>query len=129
MKFKIASAILGLYSAIGLGLVFVLDFEKLESFFISFILFVFIPALGCYGTIKKKRLPIFITILFFVSQSIEFVGDYSLIPHFSPITISVPYGDFSKGEGYLVDYFAIFIAFYLAWLFKLLFPSQNSTQE
>jgi hypothetical protein len=118
MKFKIASTILTIFTLIGLGITILTDFESELSLFICIVLYVLIPAYGAYGTFVKSRLAVIISLLFFISQSIRHVSEGSLIPHLAPITISFPLGDFSKGQGYLIDVFAIFMVVLLAWLLK-----------
>ena len=91
-------------------------------------LYVFIPAFGAYGTWFKNRVAIFITLLFFVSQSFRTVGGDSAIAHIAPITISLPIGDFVNGKGYLIDLFAIGMAVFIGWLLKLTISPNRSTK-
>jgi len=119
MKFKVASSILAVFTLIGMGLIVFSDFENDLSILICILLYVLIPAYGTYGTFAKSRSAIIVSILFFVWQSIRSVGTGNLIPHIAPITISFPIGDFSNGQGYLIDFFAIFMVIFLAWLLKV----------
>lgn len=119
VKFKVASSILALYTLIGLGVTIYSDFESDLSALVSILLYVLIPAYGTYGTWTKSRIAMLITLVFFISQSVRSVGTDGLIPHIAPITISFPVGDFSNGQGYLIDLFAISMAVFLAWLLKL----------
>lgn len=119
MYFKLASIILALFAVIGLVLCLYLDFESYLNTITSVLLYVFIPAYGAYGTWNKSAISIFLSLMLFILLSIRTVNVDSLIPHISPISISFPIGDFSKGEGYLIDYFAIFMAIFLACLFKI----------
>jgi hypothetical protein len=62
--------------------------------------------------------------VFFISQSIRSIGTDNIIPNIMPISLSVPFGDFSTGQGYLVDLFAMSMAMLLAWLLKrVTFPN------
>ncbi len=118
MKFKVASLILALFSLIGfIGIIYV-GFDSDFSLVIGIVLYGLIPAYGAYGTWVKSRIAIFILLLFFVSQCIRSIGTDSLLPNFTPITISFPFGDFSDGQGYLIDLFAIFMVIFLAMLLK-----------
>ncbi|WP_105168170.1 hypothetical protein [Pseudoalteromonas sp. T1lg23B] len=108
MKFKVASSILALFTLIGLGVTIYSDFESYLSAVVSILLYVLVPAYGTYGTWVKSRIAILITLVFFISQSVRSVGTDSLIPHIAPITISFPVGDFSSGQGYLIDFFCYF---------------------
>lgn len=119
MKFIIATSIQALFALIGLGLMLYSNFESNLSLVISVVLFVLIPALGAYGTHYRKRGAIMISIVFFVSQSYRSINADNIIPNIAPITISFPFGDFSTGQGYLIDFFAIFMAIFLAYLFKV----------
>ena len=129
MKFKITSAILTLYTLIGLGVTILTNFENYISVVICIIFYVFIPALGAFGIWMKNRGLIFISILFFISLSIRNVGNDSIIPHIAPITVSFPFGDFANGEGYLIDYFAIFMAIFLTWLLRGLLASNQNVRR
>jgi len=119
VKFKIASSILVLFTLIGLGVIIFSDFETTEIMLICFVLYVLIPAYGAYGTFVQSRNALLVSFLFFVFQSIRQVDDGNLIPHIAPITVSFPFGDFSNGQGYLIDFFAIFMAIFLGWLLKV----------
>ncbi len=119
MKFKVASFILALFTLIGLVVIPYSDFESDLSALISILLFVLLPAYGAYGTWVKSRMAILITVVFFIFQSVRNVGTDNLFPHIAPITISFPIGDFSNGQGYLIDFFAISMAIFLAWLLKV----------
>ena len=92
---------------------------------ISLLLYVLLPAYGAYGTWVKSRIAIPITLVFFVSQSIRSVSSEGLIPNIAPITLSFAVGDFLNGKGYLIDFFAIFMALFLAWLFKVIITSND----
>ena len=129
MKFKVASSILALFTLIGLVVIIYSDFESDLSALISILLFVLLPAYGAYGTWVKSRIAILITEVFFTSQSVRNVGTDNLLPHIAPITISFPIGDFSKGQGYLVDIFAIFMAIFLAWLLKVVITTNKGLKS
>ncbi|GAA6170360.1 hypothetical protein NBRC116592_00300 [Colwellia sp. KU-HH00111] len=125
VKFKIATYILALFSLIGLIATIYIDFESNLSALISLLLYVLLPAYGAYGTWVKSRIAIPITLVFFVSQSIRSVSSEGLIPNIAPITLSFAVGDFLNGKGYLIDFFAIFMALFLAWLFKVIITSND----
>lgn len=118
VKFKVASAILTLFTLIGLTIVIYTDLESYPKTAISIMLYVLIPAYGAYGTWFKSPVAILTTLLFFITQSVRRIGYGSLIPHIAPITLSFPVGEFVNGQGYLIDCFAIFMAVFLALLFK-----------
>ncbi|MDO6719191.1 hypothetical protein Q4575_07260 [Psychrosphaera sp. 1_MG-2023] len=127
MKFKVASSILAIFTLIGLGIVIFSDFESTASRLICLALYVLIPAYGAYGIFIRSRRAIFVSVAFFISQSIRMVDSESIIPHIAPITVSVPFGDFSNGQGYLIDYFAIVMVVFLIWLLKgLMTPNKSS---
>ncbi len=118
MKFNVASSILALYSLIGfIGIIYV-GFDSNFSLLIGIVLYGLIPAYGAYGAWLRSRIAIVISLLFFISQCIRSIGTDSLLPNFAPITVSFPVGDFSNGQGYLIDFFAIFMVIFLAMLLK-----------
>lgn len=127
MKFKVASFILALFALIGLGLASVYDFNSVTSLVMFIVLYVFVPAYGSYGTFSKNYIAISVTMLFFIFHSIRSVGSDSLLPNIAPITISFPLSDFSNGKGYLIDYFAIFMVIFLAWLLKATISVQKKS--
>jgi hypothetical protein len=129
MKFKVASSILALFTLIGLVVIIYSDFESDLSALISILLFVLLPAYGAYGTWVKSRIAILITVVFFTSQSVRNVGTDNLLPHIAPITISSPIGDFSNGQGYLIDFFAISMAIFLAWLLKVVITPNKALKS
>ena len=118
MKFKLASSILALFALIGFWVIVFAEFESNLIVLICVVLYVIIPVYGAYGIWVKSRNGIFVSLLFFVMQSVRSIGTDSLIPNIAPISISVPLGNFSNGQGYLIDFFAIFMAVLLAWLLK-----------
>lgn len=128
MKFKVASVILALFSFIGFGMVIYSGFNINISTLICFVLYVLLPAYGSYGVFTKNRFAIIISVLFFASQSVRSVGGENLVPHISPISLALPFGDFSSGHGYLIDFFAIFMVLFLACLFKELITSSKVSQ-
>ena len=119
MFFKLASVVLSLFALIGVGVCLYFDFESSLSGIASVLLFVLVPIYGAYGTWNKNALGIFLSLIMFMFLSIRKVSVDSLLPHIAPISISFPIGDFSNGDGYLVNYFAIFMAIFLAWLLKV----------
>jgi len=114
MKFKVASSILALYSLIG----FIGTLYAELGLLMGVLFYGLIPAYGAYGTWLSSRIAIVISLLFFTSQCIRSIGTDSLLSNFTPITISFPVGDFSNGQGYLIDFFAIFMVIFLATLLK-----------
>ncbi len=116
MKFKIVSLILSAFTLIGLGLLILTEFDSLVSAMVSSLLYVIMPAYGAYGLWYKRRLAIGVSLMLFVWQSVRRVNPDSVIPHISPITVSVAVGDFSNGDGYVIDFFAIGMVALLAWL-------------
>lgn len=118
MKFTVAILILACFALIGLGIIILSDFASTASRLICLVLYVLIPAYGAYGIFVKSKLAILVTLLFFISQSIRMVDSESLIPHIAPITLSVAFGDFSNGQGYLIDFFAMVMVVFLMWLLK-----------
>jgi hypothetical protein len=118
LKFTIATLIQALFALIGLGIVMYSYIESDLSIFISIVFYVLVPSLGAYGTYFKKRSAILVSLVFFISQVYRNISTDNLIPNIRPITISFPFGDFSNGHGYLIDFFAIFMAIFLAWLLK-----------
>jgi len=116
LKFKLASLIHALYALIGLSIVIFYEFEHIKSIVFSCLLYVLIPLYGAYGCYVANAKALVVSILFFISQSVRHVGNENVLPHIAPISISFPFGDFASGNGYLIDFFALFMAFYVGYL-------------
>ena len=128
MKFKVTSIILGLYTLIGVVISGYSQFEQYGSTLLSILLYVLLPAYGTYGIRLKNKTAIIITLVLFLSQSVRIISADALIPHIAPITISIPLGDFSKGQGYLIDFFAIAMVVWLGWLFREVNSANTPTE-
>jgi len=122
MKFKFASSILAVYAVIALGVFVFSGFENKGVFnlFSYAFLYIVIPAYGAFGVWKHNQRSVFISLLFFSSQSIRTVGGDNWFIYGAPFSLSMTFGDFSDGQGYLVDYFAISMAVLLALLLWIL---------
>lgn len=123
MKFIFASFILAIYSLIGIGIVVFseVEFKAAVNFYSYICLYIVIPAYGAYGIWKHKLNAVLISLLFFLSQSIRVIGRDSWFPFAPPFSLGVPFGNFSVGQGYLVDIFAIAMVIFLALLLWVLF--------
>ena len=104
----------------GVGIIVISDVESILHSLIVVLLYVLIPAYAAYGTFFKHRTAIVVSLLFFMFQSLRRVSNDGLITHTAPISISVPFGDFANGRGFLIDFFAITMAIVFAWLLKSL---------
>ncbi|WDD99300.1 hypothetical protein [Thalassomonas actiniarum] len=116
MKFKLASIVLAIFSLLAIGVVAFSGMENnpLVNIFSYLVVFILIPAYGAYGAWYKRRTALFVALMVFACQSIREVGGDSWFPYFSPFSLAIPFGDFSDGQGYLVDCFAIVMAMSLA---------------
>ena len=119
MPFKIASVVLSLYALIGAFICLTFTFDRGVSLVMVSFLFVIMPSFGAYLTWHKKTLGIFSCALLFAFLSVRPVTTDNILPHIAPITLSFPLGDFTQGGGMLIDFFAIFMACFLAWLGKV----------
>ncbi|WDE05198.1 hypothetical protein SG34_028550 [Thalassomonas viridans] len=130
MKFKCAGFILAMFSLIGIGVMAFSGFENkpLLNIFSYLAVFVLIPAYGAYDVWHKRRKGLLAALLFFASQSIREIGGESWFPYFPPVSLGVPFGDFSDGQGYLVDFFAIAMAMLLAFLLWRLLAADNTVK-
>ncbi|WDE12094.1 hypothetical protein [Thalassomonas haliotis] len=128
MKYKLASAVLALFSLLGIG---VIAFSGVEDkafvdIFSYLVVFVLIPGYGAYGVWYKRRKAMLVTLMVFASLSIREVGLDSWFPYFPPLSLGIPFGDFSDGQGYLADFFAIAMAMSLAiLLWPLVVPEKR----
>lgn len=120
MKFLVATWIQVIFSMIGAAIIAGSDIEGNLSLVLGVLVFVIIPALGAYGTYFKNPIVILTSLVFFIFQSVRTINADSLIPNIRPISISYGFGDFSTGQGFLIDFFAIFMAIFLAWLLKVI---------
>ncbi|NQZ22697.1 MAG: hypothetical protein HRT53_11635 [Colwellia sp.] len=127
MKFKFASSILAVYAIIALGVFIFSGFEHkaVINLFSYAFLYIVIPAYGAFGIWKHKQRSVFISLLFFVSQSIRTIGGDNWFIYGAPFSLGMAFGDFSDGQGYLVDYFAISMAVFLALLFWTLYSANK----
>lgn len=116
--FTLATAIMAIFSFIGLWIVFLEQYNNPHSLILSTLLYVIIPAFGAYGTYFKRPTAILMAAFYFASQIVRCISHDSFLPNVAPITIALPFGDFAQGKGYLIDYFAIFMAIYCSYLFK-----------
>ncbi len=116
MKFKTTCLLLTLYSLIALGITLHTGFESNITTALFVLFYVIIPAFGAYAALVKNRVALVVAAIFFISQIVRSVSAGSVFPNIAPITISFPMGDFSKGSGYLIDFFAIFMVVLLVWL-------------
>jgi presenilin-like A22 family membrane protease len=119
MKFKVPSLILVIFASIGFFICVRSGFESYNQTIIAALLYVVIPLYGAYGLWRRKQLAIVVLIIFFAYQCIRSVEPGSAMSFTVPISISLPIGDFAKGEGYLIDLFAILMMVGLAWLFNI----------
>lgn len=127
MKFKFASSILAVYSIISLGVFVFSGFENkafINLFSFAF-LYIVIPAYGAFGVWKHNQSSVFISLLFFASQSIRTLGGDNWFIYGPPFSLGMTFGDFSNGQGYLVDYFAISMAVFLALLLWILYSANK----
>ena len=86
------------------------------------VLYILIPAYGSISVWKQSQMGLLISLLFFVSQSIRLIGGDSWLPYSPPFSLGLPFGNFSDGQGYLIDFFAISMAIFLALLLWVLTP-------
>jgi len=111
---------LAIYSIAGIGVVLFFEFEEesfLSSIFYVFV-FILIPACSACGVWQQNKKTLIIPLLLFLSQSIRFIGGEYWFPYFPPISVGMPLGNFANGQGYLIDFFAIIMTIYLAWLLR-----------
>ena len=118
MKFKLTSFMLAIFSLIGVGIVALSEGENKPFFNILpyLVVFILVPAYGAYSAWHRQRKGLLVALFFFASQSIRGIGGDSGFPYLPPISLGFPFGDFADGQGYLVDFFAIFVTLVLAWL-------------
>lgn len=117
MKYKLASIVLGVYAAIGFTITFLAGIDDLLKMLVSFLLYGVIPTLCAVGLWNQSRISLLLSIALFTSQCIRRVGVGSVLPHIAPITFSLPVSSFEGAGGYLLDFFAILMVLFLAWLF------------
>jgi hypothetical protein len=118
VKFRFASLILTVYSLVGIGIVVSSELETNAAFnLLSYIfLYIIVPIFWAYGVWKQNLTCVVVSLLFFTSQSIRAIGGGSWFPYPPPLSLGVPFGDFSDGQGYLFDYFSASMVIFLAFL-------------
>jgi hypothetical protein len=122
IAFNLAKYLLVIYALTAVAVIVLSPYENNSSLSLAFYIlaFILIPLCGAYGAWQQRRKALFISFLFFLSQSIRVIGGGYWFPYPSPISLGVPFGDFSNGQGYLIDFFAIAIAIHLASLLRIL---------
>ncbi|BBN81486.1 hypothetical protein PA25_14710 [Pseudoalteromonas sp. A25] len=103
----IASIVLSIYALIGLVITIQLNFDTIFEQLISLLMFFIIPALGVYGSYYKKRWALAVACCYFLFRILKSGGSEHVYFAISPISLSFAFGDFSQGQGYLIDFFAI----------------------
>jgi hypothetical protein len=123
VKFRFASFILSVYSLVGIGIVVSSELETKVAFnlFSYIFLYIIVPTYGAYGVWKQNLTSVVVSLLFFTSQSIRAIGGGSWFPYPPPLSLGLPFGDFSDGQGYLFDYFSASMVIFLAVLLWVLF--------
>ncbi|NTS77530.1 hypothetical protein HR060_11715 [Catenovulum sp. SM1970] len=118
MMFTFARFILVIYALLGIGLVMFYGAENKTplSLIVYVLLYIVIPLYGAYSIGKKHVTGVVACLIFFMSQSIRRIGGESELAFKAPFSLGIPFGDFSDGQGYLFDCFAIFIGVLLALL-------------
>lgn len=102
---KTISILLAFYAIVGIIIVMDIAIVNRVYFFETLCLLVLIPMYGSYGVWRNKQIPIVGNIVLFGYLSVRFISGDSV--QAIPISLAVPFGDFSRGEGFLVDFFAI----------------------
>jgi hypothetical protein len=130
MAFKLASYLLIVYSLTGIAVITFSYFENTPPISLIFYItaFIVIPLYGAYGAWRQRRKALFISLLFFLSQTIRIIGGEHWFPSSPPISLGIPFGDFSNGQGYLIDFLAIAMAIYLACLLRMLITFKHSNE-
>jgi len=118
---------IAIYSLVGLGVFVHSGFENkaLINLFSYAILYLAIPAYGAFGMWRHNKSSVIILLLFFVSQSIRVIGGDNWFLYAPPFSLGMAFGNFTDGQGYLVDYFAISMVLILALLLRTLISSNN----
>ena len=114
MTNKLAGIILCLYGVTGFGVMaFSEPSHDILFNLVSYgLIFTVIPLLGAYGLWFHKSWAMGFTLVFFLLQSVKPFIFLQWLPFYPPISLGIPFGDFTKGTAYLVDFFAIAMAVY-----------------
>jgi hypothetical protein len=123
---KFLSTVLALFTLIGCVIVLSLDFENTTALFLCVALYVFIPGYGAYGIWQQNRIAVGVSLLFFLFQSVRNLSYESVFPVISPISISFPF-ILPNGQKFLIDFFAITMAFICVLVFEQLTKSSKTT--
>ncbi|WP_153914264.1 hypothetical protein [Shewanella sp. TC10] len=70
-------------------------------------MFIVIPFVGSYCVLKGNRLGLVPLLVLFATQVVRPLPLNELFPFQAPFSLAMPFGNFSQGQGYLVDFFAI----------------------
>lgn len=118
MSYKIASIILLFFALFGGVINIVTDFDNRYILLLSLVVYVCIPFIGAISCWKKLAPGMVLAVIFFAFLSVRTTSNMSILPHMSAFSIAYPIGNFSEGKGYLIDFFAIFMALFVSYLSK-----------
>lgn len=118
MASKVISLIVALYGCIGFVIVTLTKGEDILALISVGLLFGLLPLYFARGIWLQNKSLLIMTALYFLMQSIKYVGSDILLFNTYPISIAFPITDFSNGDGYLVDFFPIFMALLLIGLYR-----------
>ncbi|QFU22450.1 hypothetical protein FM038_009965 [Shewanella eurypsychrophilus] len=117
---KIAAFISCLYAMTGLGVMAFAEpsHDILSKFVIYGVIFLLSPLLCAYGLWFRKSWGRIFTLVFFLFQCVKPFTFLHWLPFYPPISLGIPFGDFTTGSAYLLDIFSIVMTAYLLIIWK-----------
>lgn len=114
MLFRILFFILIAYGVIGIVILWLTDWVKVAAQLQYMAIYVVAPWLGALAIKKHSQGGLALLFIVFAFISVRIAGWASSFPFVAPISISITFGDFTKGTGGVVDLFAIMVTILVA---------------
>lgn len=114
MLTKVLSLIFIGYGAVGLAIVLFSDWPETIAQLQYLLIYVVAPWFGAFALLKRSRIGLGLTLLVFSFISVRIANLASSFPIVAPVSMSITFGDFTKGTGGLIDFFAIMVTILIA---------------
>ena len=131
IRYQLTTALLVIIALIALAIVLLTPASNTSLFraLAYGAVFVFLPLVAAWGLWSEKTWGILLSMLFYLSQCVKPLAILSWFPFMPPVSLAIPYGNFTQGEGMLIDVYAITITAWLVFLFHSSRNSARTTQE
>ena len=114
--YRAISGVIGLYGLCGILTIYLQDDIDIGQWIAMTLMFVIFPFYAAFALWMGNKLAACISWLYFMSQTIRYVGPDKILPNSYPISIVYPVTDFSSGFGYFIDFFSVTITLVLSFI-------------